>query len=255
MERSHDLSDEERARRIAALRADLAEPGRGGVAPVLPFGLPPIDTRLPGGGLGLGSPHEVAPAEPGDEPAALGFTLALVARHLAERAGEALLVLAPGHPLPYGHGLVGLGLDPGRLLFLETAGDPEVFGALEEALRSGAFRAVAGLVAGGLPLKPGRRLQLAAEASEAGPPPLVLILRPAAADLPNGAATRWRIASCGGVRDRFGALGRPCWRARLDRCRNGRTGEWLLEWDHAAHRFDLPDGLAGHAAAAQRSRP
>ncbi|TXM88570.1 ImuA protein, partial [Methylobacterium sp. WL122] len=179
------------AERIAALRVRLDAERRPDVGGVLPFGVADLDVRLPGGGLGLGLLHEIAPEGAGDEASALGFVLALVARHLARAAGDALLVVAPGHPIPYGHGLVGLGLDPGRLLLLEAEADAAVFGALEDTLRAGQLAAVAGLVADGLPLKPGRRLQLAA-GSFGTAPPLLLILRPFRAALPNGAATRWR---------------------------------------------------------------
>ncbi|SDA13404.1 protein ImuA [Methylobacterium sp. UNC378MF] len=238
--------------RLAALRARLAPPAGGrDLPPVLPLGVPDLDAHLPGGGLVLGPPHEIAPAEPVDAIAALGFALALGARHLARMSGEALIVAAPGQPLPYGHGLAGLGLDPARLLLLEAGSDAEVFRALEAALHARALTVLIGLLRDGMPLKPGRRLQLAAE----GPaPPLLLILRPASAGLPNGSATRWRIAAAPAARDRFGTLDRPRWRARLERCRNGRGGDWLLEWDHAAHRLHLPEPLAGDAAAAGRSR-
>ncbi|MFC6776758.1 hypothetical protein [Methylobacterium gregans] len=67
--------------RIAGLRARIASPDTT-PGPVLPLGVPGIDGRLPGG-LGLGLPHEVAPEAAGDEAAALGFVLALVARRLA----------------------------------------------------------------------------------------------------------------------------------------------------------------------------
>jgi protein ImuA len=238
--------------RLAALRARLAPPAGGrDLRPVLPLDLPALDAHLPGGGLVLGPPHEIAPAEPADGIAALGFVLALCARHLAHRPGEALIAAAPGQPLPYGHGLAGLGLDPARLLLLEAGSDAEVFRALEAALHARSLTVLVGFLRDGLRLKPGRRLQLAAE----GPaPPLLLILRPATAGLPNGAATRWRIAAAPASRDRFGTLDRPRWRARLERCRNGRGGDWLLEWDHAAHRLHLPEPLAGDAAAAGRSR-
>lgn len=238
--------------RLADLRVRLAPPADArDRPPALSLGLPALDAHLPGGGLALGPPHEIAPAAPEDAIAALGFALALCARHLALEPGAALIAAAPGQPLPYGHGLAGLGLDPARVLLLEAGGDAEVFRALEAALHARALTAMIGLLRDGLPLKPGRRLQLAAE----GPaPPLLLILRPESAGLPNGAATRWRIAAAPAARDRFGTLDRPRWRARLERCRNGRGGDWLLEWDHAAHRLHLPEPLAGDADAAGRSR-
>ncbi|WP_292496057.1 ImuA protein [Methylobacterium sp.] len=232
---------------LAALRDLVA--GRGD-APVLrgalPLGIHDVDSRLAQGGLALGQLHEIAPAQAGDEPAALGFALALVARHLARVRGEALLVVGQGHPLPYGHGLAGLGLDPARLLLFEVASDSDAYRALEESLRSRGLAAVAGLVDAALPLAQSRRLHLAAGRTDR----LLLVLRPPEAESPNVAATRWRIAAGKALRDRFGCIERPCWQATLDRSRNGRTGHWLLEWDHAAHRFGLAGALAGHTAEA-----
>ncbi|AWN39186.1 ImuA family protein [Methylobacterium radiodurans] len=251
MEPQRDGSDEDllpstspaaRAERIEALRARIVLPDAAS-CPLLPLGVPLIDWCLPGG-LGLGLPHEVVPDGPGDEAASLGFALALVARRLAEATGEALLVLAPGHPLPYGHGLAGLGLDPERLLILEVGSEADVFRALEAALQSRALRAVAGLVSEGLPLIAGRRLRIV------GGDALLLVLRPTGAEQPNGAATRWRIAAAPAARDCFGHPVAPRWRLRLDRCRNGRTGTWIVEWDRAARRFGLAERLAGHASAA-----
>lgn len=236
--------------RLARLRAELSAETSRAVA-VMPLGHPVIDAHLPCGGLSLGPPHEIVPAEPIDAIAALAFALALCARRLAEVPGEALIA-SSGHPLPYGHGLASLGLDPGRLLLLEAGGDGEVFRALEAALHANCLSALIGLVGEGMPLKAGRRLQLAAETGE---PPLLLVLRQAGMGLPNGAATRWRVAAAPAGSDRFGGLHAPRWRVRLERCRNGRGGSWLVEWDSAANRLHLPERLADDAASAGRARP
>lgn len=237
---------------LAALRDLVAHHGGASVLRgALPFGIHDVDSRLAQGGLALGQLHEIAPAQVGDEPAALGFALALVARHLARVRGEALLVVGQGHPLPYGHGLAGLGLDPGRLLLFEVASDGDAYRALEESLRAQGIAAVAGLVDAALPLAQSRRLHLAAGRTDL----LLFVLRPPEAESPNVAATRWRVAAGKALRDRFGCIERPCWQVTLDRSRNGRTGHWLLEWDHAAHRFGLAGALAGHAAEAGAGLP
>ena len=236
--------------RLARLRAELSA-GASPATAVMPLGHPVLDGYLPGGGLVLGPPHEIAPADPGDATAALAFALALCARRLSDTPGEAMIA-SSGHPLPYGHGLASLGLDPGRLLLLEAGGDGEVFRALEAALHANCLSALIGLVGDGMPLKAGRRLQLAAETGE---PPLLLILRRAGPGLPNGAATRWCIAAAPAGTDRFGGLHAPRWRVRLERCRNGRGGSWLVEWDSAANRLHLPERLADDAASAGRARP
>ena len=74
----------------------------------------------------------------------------------------------------YGHGLNDLGLDPARLILVETAHRKETLWAMEEALHSGAPAAVTGVI-DQLDLKLSQRLQLAA--SGAGLP--LLLLRPA----------------------------------------------------------------------------
>ena len=64
------------------------------------------------------------------------------------RAGRCCLVTAPGglagHGRPHGHGLNGLGLDPARVILVETADDKQALWAMEEALRSGVPAAVVG---------------------------------------------------------------------------------------------------------------
>jgi protein ImuA len=160
--------------------------------------------------------------------------------------GPLLLVTSPrglGCGRPYGHGLGALGLDPARVILVEAADDGQALWAMEEALRSGVPAAVAGTIGAGLDLKASQKLQLAARVS--GVP--LLLLRPAAALQASAAVTRWRIGAAPAARDDFGLVTRWRWRAHLDRCRNGRPGEWMLEWDHGAHRFRLAAALAGSA--------
>jgi protein ImuA len=102
---------------------------------------------------------------------------------------------------------------------------------------------VAGAVAGGLDLTMSRRLNLAATPRAT---PLVL-LRSSLPGSTSAAATRWRIASAPAARDPFGAFARPRWTAALERCRNGRTGKWLIEWDHVAHCLCVVEGVADRA--------
>ena len=142
----------------------------------------------------------------------------------------------------YGHGLSALGLDPARLILVETAHRRDTLWALEEALRSGAPAAVAGVI-DKLDLKSSQRLQLAA--TDAGLP--LFLLRPAQILESSAAATRWRVGPAAAARDRFGLFARARWQLLLERCRNGRAGEWMVEYDHVAHRFSLAAALADPA--------
>ena len=69
----------------------------------------------------------------------------------------------------------------------------------------------------------------------------------------SAAATRWRVGAAPAARDRFGLITRARWRLSLERCRNGRTGEWMVEYDHVAHRFSLAAALADPAISRSTS--
>jgi len=209
----------------------------------LPFGLSAVDRHLPQGGLACGALHEVVPDD-GGTAAAFGFIVALLARVARARP---LFFVIPGYGLGqygrlYGHGLSALGLDPARLILVETAHRRDTLWALEEALRSGAPAAVAGVI-DKLDLKLSQRLQLAA--ADAGLP--LFLLRPAQLLESSAAATRWRVGPAAAARDRFGLFARARWHLLLERCRNGRAGEWMVEYDHVAHRFSLAAALADPA--------
>lgn len=226
-------------------RLRLAEGLGGEAGPVLALGAPALEAALPGGGLSLNALHELAPAGPLDRPAALGFLVALMGAAGAG-SGRRLLFVAPRGADPGrldGHGLKRLGLPPERLIVAETADDAATLWTLEEALRSRAVAAVAGCLGSGLDLTPSRRLHLAAAASGA----LLMVLRPAGADRPNAAATRWRVGAARAARDRFGCLLCPRWRIALERCRGGVEGAWEVEFDHAARGFRLVGALGDDA--------
>lgn len=213
-----------RVRRLEHRRAD---------AGVLPTGAATLDAALPGGGLARGAVHELiaTPARdargralPGgpSEAAVAGLCAALLAR-----AGGPVLWCRPGAQL-YAPALAGLGLDLRDLVVVRGRDDVELLWAMEEALRSGAVRAVAGEVREPEPLAL-RRLQLAAEDGGG----LALLLRPSSARKVGGpAATRWRIAPLPGAGDAVGGSGAPRWRAELTRVRGGRPGTWALSCDN-----------------------
>ena len=211
---------------------------------VLSFGHSALDSYLPQGGLAFGALHEIAPEAGGDMPAAFGFIAALLGR--IPRGGPLLFVMSARglaqYGRPHGHGLNGLGLDPARMILVETADERQALWAMEEALRSAAPAAVAGAIEG-LDFKASQRLHLIA--GDSGLP--FLLLRSARTTEASAAATRWRVGAIAAARDRFGLIACWRWHLRLERCRNGRPGEWLVEFDHVTHRFSLAATLADPA--------
>ena len=239
------------ARNRAAVMEELRRlmPRMGEQRAPLPFGLATIDSHLPDGGLTRGALHEVVPAAEGSIAAAFGFIAALLGR--LSRACPLLFVMPAYGLRPYrshgrlhGHGINALGLDPGRLILVETAQRKEMLWAMEEAVRSAAPAAVVGAI-DTLDLKSSQRLHLTA--TEAGVP--LLLIRPAPTLDASAAATRWRVGTAQAARDRFGLVTQPRWHLQLERCRNGRPGEWVVEYDHVAYRFSLAAALADFSRA------
>jgi protein ImuA len=266
----------DRAAVVQELRRLL--PGMTALRTAFAFGLPSVDSCLPDGGLPCGALHEIV-AEPQATPAALGFVAALLAHfcspppcgegsgvgverfcktddalapplYLPPQAGrEKVVFVLPAygfrdHGRLHGHGLRGLGLAPEHLILVETARRNDILWAIEEALRSGAPAAVVAII-DKLDLKLSQRLHLAAV--DCGLP--LFVLRPAHDLESSAAATRWRVGTAAAARDRFGLVIRPRWHVSLERCRNGRPGEWSVEYDHVAHRFSLVAALADPARA------
>ncbi len=219
----------------------------------LPFGLATIDAHLPEGGLTCGGLHEIVPEAEGATPSAFGFMFGFMAAVLSRLPKtQPLVCVVPNHGRRphgrlYGHGLNALGLDPGQLILVETAHRKETLWAIEEALHSMAPAAVTGAI-DKLDLRTSQRLQLAA--TDTGLP--LFLLRPAATLESSAAATRWRIGTAEAARDRYGLVVRPRWHLHLERCRNGRPGHWVVEYDHVAHRFSLSAAMAdpSHACGA-----
>jgi protein ImuA len=230
------------------------------------LGAPGLDGLLPGGGLDPAGLHEIKPAAHAGRPAAIAFALALAARR-GRADMRPLLWVAPAFETresgrPYGPGLTALGLDPARLLLIETASARDALWAIEEGLKAQALALVVG-VAGALGPTPGRRLSLAAGQ---GATPCLLVT-PAGSPGIGAARTRWRVTgleSAPAPASAPDALSRRPGPLRvmaaLERCRHGpplpRDGlPFALEWSHEAYRFRLSPPLADRAAHGKRAEP
>jgi protein ImuA len=215
-----------------------------------------VDACFPAGGLPLGRWHELAGEGMEAETAAsaAAFGAALAAR--LARTGEVVWVLQRADL--HAPGAAGLGIEPGRLLFVEAGDDVEALAALEDALRAKGVAAALGEI-DRLDLVAGRRLQLACE--QGGATGFVLrrrlFGRPGGRKPgePSAAATRWRVGPapsqpCAGEP----GLGPARWRVRLDRCQGGRSGAWIMEASDEADPVRVVSELADHELAAAEPR-
>ncbi len=219
-----------------------------------------LDSAL-GGGLADDALHEIAPAEPADAAAAMGFALALVARFLDQRPAAGLMI---GEAFAereagalYGPGLVAHGLPLSRLVFVRAPDARAAFWAMEEALKCGAPAAVVGEIwnLNGYSLAASRRLLMAARK---GRTPALLVLASAygqAERLSSAAETRFEIAAApsakapaAGGKDLPGpfACGARLVKARLAFPRDGpshaydATRVFRLEWRSEDRAFGDP---------------
>lgn len=242
---------------LAGLRAHIArleqaegrfERRRGKAAPWL-MGLPELDRHLPAQGLLRAGLHDVSPRAHGDQPAAMGFALALALRRLSDdQERRPLLWCRLGvhereYGRLYGHGLARLGLPRERFVTITLKKPMSLLWTMEEALKSGALAAIIGdAEAAHADLTVTRRLSLAAAAGKTAA--ILTFARPEPAATVSH--TRWTAASVPSPSPPHDgqAVGAPCWSIELTRVRGGRPGAWILEWHHAQSRFSLVPGFS-----------
>jgi len=224
------------------------------------LGIPTLDKALGGGrslsGLDCASVHEIktsttyGASDAAGWAAAIGFALRLAVRRSATASAPALVWCWPkalareiGHL--YGPGLEALGLDPSRMVFVETARARDALWAMEEALKSGA----AGLVLGvlhDLNLLEARRLSLACQSAVTPCLLLTHASRPPAA----ATATRWRVGVHPSSPHPFVARlpGAQTVQMTIERCRLNpalpQSVPFALEWCDETHSFHMSSPLA-----------
>ena len=233
-----------RAERFRTLRRDVAGiEGRAGAAR-LPLGVESLDSAL-AGGLAPGRVHLLC-GRPGHDGALTGFTAALLRRVLAHvdasQADDSAPVVwcpaaaAGASGMLYAAGLAALGVDPGRLLIVDSPSPGQRLAALEDILRTSGLAAVileydGASQSGDYWMRLARRAQLAAEASGVTG---FLTGWPVAA---SGFETQWRIApaispaiSPATPHHLRSPHASPCWQVDLLQARGGRPHATRLCW-------------------------
>lgn len=191
--------------------------------------------------------HELCPAEPGGEPAALGFALGLAAEWSGSAgmlwAGEAAAFAEYG--APYTPGLAQLGLDLSRLIVVRAGKREDALWAAEQGLAAPGAVVICMLGRQGraVELTATRRLLLFAERRHAR----CLLVRPQAEA--SAAWTRWLVrpaASVAAGRE----LGPPAYALELIRSRAGPAGaRFTVEWNANARSFAERDMARDCSAA------
>jgi len=235
--------------RFDMLRREVAAIDRRLASARLPLGVESLDSAL-AGGLALGRVHMLC-GRPGHDGALTGFAMALLRRILAQMDEATPVVWCPaaaggGSGMLYAAGLAALGLDPGRLLIVDSPSPGARLAALEDILRTEGLAAV--IVeydrvsqTSDYWMRLARRAQLAAEASGVTG---LLLGWPVAA---SGFDSLWHIAPSSAAplsSAPSGHAGRdlsrysswhPCWQVELRHARGGRPWSSQLSWDAYAN--------------------
>jgi protein ImuA len=236
---------------LASLREKIRwiEAGNRRALAVLPFGLPEIDARLPGGGLGLGALHEVAG---GGNGAIDGAAAALFAAGIAARTKGQILWCVIRQDL-FAPAIAQAGLAADRVIYVEAGDDKTVLACFEEGLRHSGLGGVIAEI-GRLSMTNSRRLQLAAESSGV----IGIAIRrwrrqSDAADFgqPTAAATRWRVSVLPSTPLPVPGVGRARWQVELIRCRAGESADFEVEGCDAQGHLAIPAHLADRQAGPQ----
>ncbi|MBX9574954.1 MAG: hypothetical protein K2X07_04875 [Caulobacteraceae bacterium] len=205
-----------------------------------------MDAHL-GPGLRRGSVHEVFAVRSVQAQSANGFALGLASR-AAE--GRALVWVIqnrafPETGAPYGPGLRDWGVNPADLVLIHVRDAAALLAAGEEAMTSGAARAV--LLSGwgeapAVTLTASRRLALAAAKGRCAG----FFVRAGADPAPSAAETRWSVAAAPSEAMEARSPGRPAFCVALQRSRTGTPPHsWIVEWDREARSFVEPAASRG----------
>jgi protein ImuA len=250
-----DLSDDP-SRLMEALRGHIArlensfprlDRGHTQSAPWT-FGVGDIDGHLTSQGLARHGLHDISPSTYGEVPAAMRMSLAMALRRLSDPAERRPLLWCRlsrevhEYGNLYGHGVEFMGLPRHRFVTVTLKRPTDALWVAEEALKSGTLAVV---ITDADPrhtsLTAMRRLSLAAQAGRAAG---LLVFA-----MPHGGATashtRWIAATARSQPPPYDAQapGAPSWNLELVRARGGRPGAWIVEWQHAPHRFNLVSKL------------
>jgi protein ImuA len=133
--------------------------------------------------------------------------------------------------------LKAFGIEPDRILFIDTTTSKNTLWALEEALKCDALTAVVGELTE-LSFNDSRRLQLAVERSQ-----VTGFIHRHWPNTQNAVAcvTRWKISPLAStLPGNMPGVGFPGWNVQLLKVRGGKPGEWQVHWSPTGLEYIQP---------------
>lgn len=203
-------------------------------ASAMSLGLGPIESAFPSRQFPLGTVHEFISPNPSDAAATNGFISGILASLMC-KGGFCLWISNRRNLFP--PGLKRFGVEPDRVIFIDLKREKDVLWAMEQGLKCSTLSAVVGELQE-ITFTESQRLQLAVEQSKVTG---LLHRHTPRSQHALACTTRWKIFSLSsGLPDGMPGVGFPTWKAELLKVRNGRPGEWKLEWKNGRfHQLPL----------------
>jgi protein ImuA len=197
-------------------------------------GLGPLETAFPPGRFPLGTVHEFISPNPSDATSTNGFISGILAS-LMNKGGFCLWISNRRKLFP--PGLKRFGVEPDRVIFIDLKREKDVLWAMEQGLKCSTLSAVVGELQE-ITFTESQRLQLAVEQSKVTG---LLHRHNPLSQHALACTTRWKIFSVNSVLpEGMPGVGFPTWKVELLKVRNGRPGEWKLEWkNNRFHQLPL----------------
>jgi protein ImuA len=193
--------------------------------------LGPVKAAFPGAVFPTGAIHEFLCAAAENAAATAGFVSALAGNLM--RLGGACIWISVSRTL-YPPALKAFGIEPDKVIFIDVQRIKDALWAMEEALKCEGLAAVIAEIPE-ISFTQSRRLQLAVEQSKV----TGFILRTSSRSVNTTACVaRWKITPLPSeLEEGMPGVGYPRWQVELLKVRNGRPGNWKIEWAEARYRI------------------
>jgi len=202
----------------------------------IPLGLGEIESAFPDNIFPRGVVHELISSSSEDATCTSGF-ISVVIGKLMPNTGYCLWISTVPRRGVFPSALKVFGIDPERILFVDAGRTKDTLWAIEEALKCDALIAVVGEITE-LNFNDSRRLQLAVEKSH-----VTGFIHRFKPKTENAVAcmTRWKIKPIMSALSEAPGVGFSRWHIELLKVRNGKTGNWQVEWSPKGLEYIAPE--------------
>ncbi len=220
---------------MSSSNADIIAQLRKDILPLLGFrstmgntsldaGLGPLKYSFPNALFPTGAMHEFLSNGLEGKTATIGF-IAGILSSLMQNNGVSVWI-SPSQTI-FPPALKAFGIDPDKIIFIILKKEKDILWTMEEALKCDGLSSVVSELRE-VNFTASRRFQLAVEQSRVTG--FILRCDPKNSNT-NACIARWRVASIPGVSyNDLPGLGFPRWNVDLLKIRNGKPGNWQLEW-------------------------